>query len=305
MQVRSGHATGCSDEADLLTAFDGIADGDLGLAHMEVARDDSVAMVDVNDIARKKKLGDECDDASIGRDNGIAFRSAVVDAEVAAGHLAVEDASGSELARHTSGTRPKKAEGEQLRSVLCVMTDVSGEGVLVLDPVFGRRVEHASEFWVNSEATRAGRAPSSLWNWGRMMGILERRVQCVDVFGGSCNEHAGRDRVGGIDWNGAERLQAPIRGRAEVKRLARHRPCQAHNRVSVPLDAIDRQSNKGPNAGLTRLDDQTGLRAGGSRANERDEARCEQMMSERAAMHRGKLHELSVDAGNCLPRSGY
>src|SRR3954471_17138687 len=56
VQMRSCHAAGGADEADLLAALDSVACGDLRLAHMEVARHHAISVIDVDDIAGEKKL---------------------------------------------------------------------------------------------------------------------------------------------------------------------------------------------------------------------------------------------------------
>ena len=52
MQVGRGDTAGGSDEPNLLAALHRVADRHVLPAHMEVARHQAVAMVDVDDVAR-------------------------------------------------------------------------------------------------------------------------------------------------------------------------------------------------------------------------------------------------------------
>ena len=290
MEVWSGYATGSSDQTDLLAALHGVANRDLRLAHVEVAGDDAIAMIDVDDITREEELGDEGNDAAIRGEDRIAGRAAIVDAEVAARNLAVEDASVAELARHARWPRAKEGKSEKLRRLPGVMADVSRELIFMLDSRVVRGVD-AGEFWIDAKSAGSGRSPARSRDGRRVVRILEQRAQRVDALRRSDNHDGCDDGIRGVDRDGSEGLPAPVRGRAEVYGLARHRPSDADNRVGVPGGAVDRQSDKGPNGGLFWLDDQPSLRDGASRANERGDARCEQMMSENAALHRHKLHE--------------
>ena len=304
MQVWSGDAAGGADKPNTLSPLHGIAGRNLRLAHMEVARDDPIAMVDVHDIAREKEFGDECDHAPIGGIDRIAGGPSIVDAEVAAGDFSVEHPAGSELARHASGSGPEEGKREQLGRVLRLMTNVSRLGVFLLDPGFSRGIERSGEFRVDPEAARSRRASSGLGQGRRVMRILERSMQGVDVLGGARDHDGRQNRVGCVHGNRGERLETPVRRCAEMERLSGHRSRQADCGVGVPGEAIDRQSDKGPDGGLARLDGQTSLSGSGARADKRDDAGCEQTMSEKSAWHRRKIHEWRLTPATAFRGAG-
>src|SRR5262245_42949489 len=104
--MRPGHAAGRTDETNLLATLYGVTCGDQWLAHMEVTGDQSAAVVDVHNVAREKKVGDESDHAAIRGVDRLAEGSAVIHAEVSAGELSVEDAASPEPARDRRLARP-------------------------------------------------------------------------------------------------------------------------------------------------------------------------------------------------------
>jgi len=65
MQVRTGHASGCSYETDLLTALHRISFGNERPAQMEIPGDDTAAVVDVHHVARKKEIIHQRNNTSI------------------------------------------------------------------------------------------------------------------------------------------------------------------------------------------------------------------------------------------------
>jgi len=100
MQMRTGYTSGGTDESDLLPPLHGVANCDERLAEMEIAGYDTGTMVDVNDVAGQKEIVDERNHTAIGGIHRLAYRSPEIDAEVATGHLTVEETPASELARH-------------------------------------------------------------------------------------------------------------------------------------------------------------------------------------------------------------
>jgi hypothetical protein len=86
------------------------------------------------------------------------------------------------------------------------------------------------------------------------MGISQNDSERIDRTGEPMHERARHQGVGHIDGNRAEGLLAAVRSRNEVERLARHVAADANHRVAVPSETIDRQSNEGPAARLSRLD---------------------------------------------------
>ena len=97
MEVRASHSSCRSDEPDLLSSLYGIAYRHKCLAEVEVSSNDSSAVIDVNDIAGQEKVVDERDDTAVRRIHRLADGAPKIDAEVAAGHVAVEQASASKL----------------------------------------------------------------------------------------------------------------------------------------------------------------------------------------------------------------
>src|SRR5438128_366033 len=84
VQVWAGHAAGRPNETDLLAARHRVAHGHERLAHMEVAGDDTAAMIDVDHVPGEKELRDERDDTAVRGVNGLAGLPSVVDAQVSA-----------------------------------------------------------------------------------------------------------------------------------------------------------------------------------------------------------------------------
>ena len=121
MEVRAGHPSGRSDKSDLLSPHDRVADRHERLAEVEVRGDDSAAVVNVNDVAGEKEVVDERDDAAVRRAHRLSDRATKIDAEVTAGHAAVEDASGPELARDyqcraDEGRKPSTSAANRARA---------------------------------------------------------------------------------------------------------------------------------------------------------------------------------------------
>ncbi len=99
MQVWSGHSPCSSDESDLLSPRDRVAHCHERFAEMEISGDDSTAVIDVDDIASQKEIVDERNDAAVRSAYWVSDRAAEIDAKVTAGHAAVKETAGSELAR--------------------------------------------------------------------------------------------------------------------------------------------------------------------------------------------------------------
>ena len=99
MKVRARHSARRSNQSDFLPALHRVADGNFRATHVEVAGDETVAVVHVHDVARQKELGDERHDAAVRREDRLTERATIVDAEMAARHSAVEHAPAPEPAR--------------------------------------------------------------------------------------------------------------------------------------------------------------------------------------------------------------
>jgi hypothetical protein len=106
--MRTSHSSGGPDEPDLLAARNRISLRNQRAAQMEVAGDDTVAVVDVNDIARKKEVIDQRNDASIRRAHGRANTSREVHAEVPACKSAIERSSRAEAGGNSGRSRSQK-----------------------------------------------------------------------------------------------------------------------------------------------------------------------------------------------------
>lgn len=98
--MRPGHSTSRSNQADGLASLNSIAYCNERPAHVEVRGDDSIAVVNVDDIAREKEIVDESNDSAVGCNDWISGPTSKVDTEVPARQGAVEHASRAEPARY-------------------------------------------------------------------------------------------------------------------------------------------------------------------------------------------------------------
>jgi hypothetical protein len=98
MQVRAGYSPRRSDQSDLLPPRDRVAHCHERFTEMEISGDDSTTVIDVDDIASQKEIVDERNDTAVGGAHWVSDRPSEIDAKVAAGHAAVEETAGSELA---------------------------------------------------------------------------------------------------------------------------------------------------------------------------------------------------------------
>jgi hypothetical protein len=97
--MRSSHSSSRTYQTYLLPPLDSVALRYQGLAQVEIRGDDSAAVIDVHDIAGKKKIADERDNSAIGRSHRLSDRPAKVDAEMAAGERSIEHSPAAEPAR--------------------------------------------------------------------------------------------------------------------------------------------------------------------------------------------------------------
>ena len=87
-----------------------------------------------------------------------------------------------------------------------------------------------------------------MWEW-------QHDAQCIDRAGRAVEPRAADKRIPNVDRDRAERLLAPFAGADEVEPLSRHFAADRHDRIiAVPVQPVDRQSNEGPAARLSRLD---------------------------------------------------
>ena len=91
------------------------------------------------------------------------------------------------------------------------------------------------------------------------MGILEEERHRVDGFGLPRNGDAYDQRIRDVHRDGSQGLERSLRRRPEMQRLSGHHSRYGDNRVVVPGETVDRQSNKGPRSRLTRFDSEPRL----------------------------------------------
>src|SRR5881396_3643346 len=91
MEVWARHPPGRAHAADQLPASDGVPRGHEGAAEMQVAGDQSGAVVDEDTRAAVVEIADEGYDAAVRRPHRRAPLSREVDAEVAAPHHPIEN----------------------------------------------------------------------------------------------------------------------------------------------------------------------------------------------------------------------
>jgi hypothetical protein len=168
--MRAGHSSGRSDESDLLSPFDRITDCHKRFAEVEIRGDDTSAVVDVDDVAGKKEIVDERNDTAVCRTHRLANGATEINAEVAAGHAAVEETSGSKLARYYRRAWAKERSGPHPGRIMSTRADRSRPEVLSRYPCGGRRVEGASERAIYGEWLRH--------RWSR----LGQRQPCANCF---------------------------------------------------------------------------------------------------------------------------
>src|SRR5205085_8067631 len=121
------------------------ADVDQRLAEMEVPGGESAAVVDVDDASAEEEGVDQRDHAGVRGADGCAEGAAEVDAEMAAGNLAVEGAAGAESAADRRVARlPERCS--PLRGRLLRLASHGDRAlVLPLDARRSRRVERFAE----------------------------------------------------------------------------------------------------------------------------------------------------------------
>ena len=99
MEMWAGYPPGRADKSDLLSSHDRVAYRNEWFAEVKIRRNHSAAVVDVDNVAGEEEIVDQRNDSAISGAHRLPNRTPEIDTEVAAGHAAVEDASGTELAR--------------------------------------------------------------------------------------------------------------------------------------------------------------------------------------------------------------
>ena len=155
--MRTGHAAGRTDESDLLSPLNGVTDCDKRFAEMEVASDDSGAVIDVNDVACQKKVVDERNDATVRGIHRLPYGAPEIDAEVAAGHVAVEETPGSKLTGDYRSAWATEGRSPHRRRIVRARADGSRPQILARYAGRGRGIEWASERAVDGQRRRHGR----------------------------------------------------------------------------------------------------------------------------------------------------
>jgi hypothetical protein len=106
VQVRPGHAAAGADAPDRLPGRHGVAHGHVLPAQVEVRAHETLAVIEVDHVARQVELLDQRDDASRGGVHGGTDGAGEVDARVPALDLPVELAAVPEPARDARSARP-------------------------------------------------------------------------------------------------------------------------------------------------------------------------------------------------------
>src|SRR5687768_9068389 len=106
--MRPSHSTRRADETDALAALHRVALRDERLGEMEVARDDTAAVIYVDDPAGEKERVHQRDDAAVGREHGRAGVPTKVDAQMPARDHAIEHAPRPERARDLGVARHRE-----------------------------------------------------------------------------------------------------------------------------------------------------------------------------------------------------
>jgi len=98
MEMRTGHPARRTNEANLLSASDGVAGRDESFAQVEISGDDTGSVIDVHDVAGEKESVHQRDYAAVCREYRRARCALEIDAEVTACHSAIEHSAGTEAA---------------------------------------------------------------------------------------------------------------------------------------------------------------------------------------------------------------
>jgi hypothetical protein len=108
MEMRPRYAAGGTDETNLLTALHRVTHRYERLGEVEITRDHTRAMVDVDDVPRKKEVVDQRDHSAVRRSHDVTGLAREVHTAMAARKPAVEDASGAEGTRDPGAPWAKK-----------------------------------------------------------------------------------------------------------------------------------------------------------------------------------------------------
>jgi hypothetical protein len=113
------------------------------------------------------------------------------------------------------------------------------------------------------EAAGAGDASARLRDRRWMVRKREPHAQRVDAARRPNYLYMSDERVRDIDRDGAECLTATVRRVAKMEWLASHCAGDVDDRVVVPVEAVNRQTNKRPATGLARVHGKSGLLGAG------------------------------------------
>ena len=173
--MRSGDSPGITDQTNLLTAANCIAGRDERPAEMEIRSHDSPAVIYIHDIPGEKEVADERDDTAIRSQDGRSDSTAEIDAEMAAGHRAVEHAPRSEATRHCRSTRSHERLSPHRCCIVRSPSDLARRRILALDSRLGLGIEGLREAGRDRERARpAGSSRRRFRNAHRSTRTVER-----------------------------------------------------------------------------------------------------------------------------------
>ena len=203
----------------------------------------------------RKNVVDERHHAAVRGVDRVAERAAIVDAQVAARHAAVEHPAAAELARHLGAARAQ-------RTAACQSAACPAPCARRRAPARSRARRaprsRSPDAAVKRGSTRRRRAPGArpldpIGGGGGAWcgyGSLSRRVsdfpdaRAITTF--ATTESDTSTGMAPSAWS------LSLSGVDEVQGLAGHLSHNGHDRVGVPVDAIDRQASEGPTAGSAR-----------------------------------------------------
>jgi hypothetical protein len=94
--MRSRHSARCPHEPDFLAARNRITFRYQRTTQVKISGDDSVAVIDVDDVPGQEESIDERDDSTVGCNDRRSCTSSQIHTEVARGERSVECAAGTE-----------------------------------------------------------------------------------------------------------------------------------------------------------------------------------------------------------------
>jgi hypothetical protein len=128
--MRSRHSTSRTNKPDHLSTRNCIAHRYQWLAHVEIGGDDTPAVIDVHNVPRKEKIGDERDHSAIRGSDWLTNRATEIDTKVPAGELAIEQSAGSERTCDDRCAWPDERRSPHRWRIMGLLTDLARSRVL-------------------------------------------------------------------------------------------------------------------------------------------------------------------------------